>query len=319
MRNEVSPRPTVEDALREGEARYRATFDSLAVGVAHVAMDNRTIWVNPGLCAMLGYTEAELLARSFIDVTHPSDVSIDLAHAQRLLAGELPSYRIEKRYLHKNGSIVWGDLAVSLVRDDDGRPRYAVGVVVDVTERKQAEARLEAVLAGINDHLVCYDRQWRYTFVNDKAAEILGKDKEELLGRSIWELFPEAVGNQYYQEVHTALAEQRVIRSEHYYPPFATWFENHIYPTPDGVTVFASDVTWRKELQRELQEHTQRLSEADRRKDEFLATLAHELRNPLAPLGDDGAPGTADGAAGGRSARRLAHQSQQPRPAQGMD
>jgi PAS domain S-box-containing protein len=282
--NEVGERPSIADVLREGEARYRATFDSVAIGVAHVAMDNRTIWVNRGLADMLGYTEAELLERSFIEVTHPEDVELDLAHAQRLLAGEIPSYRIEKRYLHKDGAIVWGDLAVSLVRDDEGQPRYAVGVVVDVTERKQAEARLEAVLAGINDHLVCYDRQWRYTYVNDKAAEILGKPKEELLGRSIWDLFPAAVGNQYYQELHTALAEQRVIRSEHYYPPFDSWFENHIYPTPDGVTVFASDVTWRKDLQRELQEHAQRLSESDRRKDEFLATLAHELRNPMAPL-----------------------------------
>ena len=138
----------------------------------------------------------------FIDLTHPDDLEADLALAQKLLAGEIASYRIEKRYLHKNGSVVWGDLAVSFVRDTNGQPKYAVGVVVDITERRQAEARLGAVLASINDHLACYDRQWRYTFVNDRAAQVLGKRKEELLGKSIWELFPDAVGNQYYQELH---------------------------------------------------------------------------------------------------------------------
>ena len=281
---DVTDRRQVEEKLRESEERFRATLDQAAVGVAHVGLDHRTLWANPGLCAMLGYTESEMRERTFLDLTHPDDLDADLGLGRRLLAGDIPSYRIEKRYYHKNGSVVWGDLAVSLVRDAAGGTRYIVGVVVDVTERKRAEARLEAVLASINDHLVCYDCQWRYTFVNDKAAQVLGRSKEDLLGKSIWELFPGAVGNQYYQELHTSLAEQRVIRSEHYYAPFETWFENHIYPSPDGVTVFSADVTWRKRLEDELRRHNERLAEADRRKDEFLATLAHELRNPLAPI-----------------------------------
>jgi PAS domain S-box-containing protein len=273
-----------EAALRDSEERFRATVDQAAVGVAHVDLDNQTLWANPGLCAMLGYTAAEMRARTFLDVTHPDDREADLALSRRLLAGEIPSYRIEKRYLHKHGSVVWGDLSVSLVRDAGGTPRYGVGVVVDITARKQVEARLEAVFASIDDHLVSYDRQWRYTFVNDGAARVLGKTKEELLGKCIWDLFPDAVGNQYYEELHRATAEQRVIRSEHYYSPFQKWFENHIYPSPDGVTVFSADVTVRKRLEQELHRQNERLAEADRVKDEFLAVLAHELRNPLAPV-----------------------------------
>src|SRR4026208_1988085 len=96
-------------------------------------------------------------------------------------------------------------------------------------------AGLEAILASIDDHVACYDRQWRYTFVNDKAAEILGKTQEELLGHCVWDLFPDAVGNLYFEALHAALAQQRVIRQENYYAPFDRWFENHIYPTPDGV------------------------------------------------------------------------------------
>src|SRR5690606_19963273 len=102
--------------------------------------------------------------------------------------------------------------------------------------------------------------------------------------RSIWDVFPDAIGNQYWREVHQAMTEQRVIRSEHYYPKIDAWFENHIYPTREGLIVFSADVTWRKRLEDELRRHNERLAEADRRKDEFLATLAHELRNPLAPI-----------------------------------
>ncbi|HYH47743.1 MAG TPA: PAS domain-containing sensor histidine kinase, partial [Thermoanaerobaculia bacterium] len=153
----------------------------------------------------------------------------------------------------------------------DGRVRQAERAA------QAAEERLTAVLASIDDHLVCYDRQWCYTYVNEGAACLLGKSRHELLGRCIWDLFPDAVGNQYYREVHEAAREQKVIRSEHFYPPFGMWFENYIYPTAGGVTVFASDVTERKRAE-------QALREADQRKDDFLAMLAHELRNPLAPI-----------------------------------
>jgi PAS domain S-box-containing protein len=111
---------------------------------------------------------------------------------------------------------------------------------------RDARGRLDAVVESMDDHLVTYDREWRYTSVNDRAARVLGKRKEELLGRCIWDLFPEAVGNQYYEELHQALAEQKVIRSEHYYAPWDVWFENHMYPFDGGVTVFSHDVTARK-------------------------------------------------------------------------
>jgi PAS domain S-box-containing protein len=114
---------------------------------------------------------------------------------------------------------------------------------------------LATVLASIDDHVACYDRQWRYTFVNDKAAEVLGKSKEDLLGHSIWDLFPDAIGNQYFRELHDAVADGRVRRFEHYYPPFDRWFENHVYPHAEGVTVLALDITERKRLEESHREH----------------------------------------------------------------
>jgi PAS domain S-box-containing protein len=116
-------------------------------------------------------------------------------------------------------------------------------------EVKPAAVRLEEALAGIDDHLAIYDREWRYVYVNAAAARALGKSIDEMLGRSIWELFPDAVGNQYYQEVHRAASEGRAIHSQHYYAPFDRWFENHIYPFAGGVCVLATDITEAKRAQ----------------------------------------------------------------------
>ena len=147
-----------------------------------------------------------------------------------------------------------------------------------------AERRLSLLLESIGDHLVSYDHEWRYTFVNDGAAQMLGRTKDELIGRSIWELFPDAVGNQYWHELHEAARTKAPITSEHYYAAWDCWFENRIYPNQDGLTVFSSDITARKRIEQALAERERALLAADQRKNEFLATLAHELRNPLAPI-----------------------------------
>ena len=125
--------------------------------------------------------------------------------------------------------------------DDPSAPR----------SRVTAALQLEAALAGLDDHVAVYDPEWRYVYVNRRAAEVLGRSEQELLGRCIWDLFPDAVGNQYYREVHQAAAERRAIHSEHYYAPFDTWFVNHIYPFDGGVCVISSDITERKRAEAE--------------------------------------------------------------------
>ena len=142
--------------LRESEERFRAAVNHAAVGVALVDMDRKTLFVNLGLCEMLGYTEAEMLERSFVDVTHPDDLQLDYAHMGRLLSGQIPTCRYEKRFLRKDGTVVWGDLSVALVPDSDGQAHYAVGMLVDITERKRAEdeiSRSREELATLNRRL----------------------------------------------------------------------------------------------------------------------------------------------------------------------
>src|SRR5262245_4837613 len=99
----------------ENEVRFKATFEQAAVGMAHVDLDGKWLRVNQRLCAILGYTREELLKRNFQTITHPDDIERDREHLQRFLCDQIATYRVEKRYIHKNQEHVWVNLTVSLV------------------------------------------------------------------------------------------------------------------------------------------------------------------------------------------------------------
>jgi two-component system cell cycle sensor histidine kinase/response regulator CckA len=153
---DISERKQAAKALQESEERFRLTFDQAAVGIAHVSPDGQPLRVNHKFCDIVGYSSEELLARKFQDLTYPGDLEADLAHVHRMLAGEIQTYSIEKRYVRKDGSLVWVNLTDALVRHSSGEPKYFISVVQDITERKHLEEqflqaqKMEAVgsLAG---------------------------------------------------------------------------------------------------------------------------------------------------------------------------
>jgi len=135
-------RRVAEAAGRAADAQFRAAFDRAPIGMALVAPDGAWLRVNPALCAILGYSQEALLERRFQDITHPDDPDADLELARRVLDGRIPSYQMEKRYLHADGSVVWAQLSVSLVRDEEDRPLHFVSQVTDISDRKHLEAEL---------------------------------------------------------------------------------------------------------------------------------------------------------------------------------
>ncbi|RIK40893.1 MAG: hypothetical protein DCC58_13270 [Chloroflexi bacterium] len=139
---DISEFKAAQEALRESEERFRGAFDSASIGMALVSPEGRWLRVNEPLCRMLGYTAEELALLTFQDLTHPDDLMIDLAYVRQVLAGEIPSYQMEKRYLHRSGHIIWGLLSVSLVRDQAGNPLHFISQVQDITERKLVEHQL---------------------------------------------------------------------------------------------------------------------------------------------------------------------------------
>ncbi len=123
-----------------------------------------------------------------------------------------------------------------------------------------AKATLENVLASIKDQFLVLDREWRYTYVNAQVVEVTGIRREDVLGKSIWELFPELIGSELYTQAHQVVSEQTPVQFEYFYPHWNRWFENRIYPTDDGVSILVTEITDRKQAQQELQQTLQTLS-----------------------------------------------------------
>jgi PAS domain S-box-containing protein/diguanylate cyclase (GGDEF)-like protein len=135
----------------ENGRHFQAAFEASPIGVAIVSLEGRWLHVNPAFCNSLGYAEAELLTKTFQDITHPEDIENDLEHQKRLIDDQIPYYQIEKRYIHRDGYTVWAALHVSIARDSRGYPLYFIGQMEDITERKWLEQKMQTAL--ITDEL----------------------------------------------------------------------------------------------------------------------------------------------------------------------
>ena len=134
-----------QQLVQLSEARFRGAFEHSAIGMALVSTDGKWLKVNKELCKIVGYTEEELLATTFQQITHPDDLSSDLNLMNRCLTGEIETYRMEKRYFHKDGHTIWINLNVSLVTGKDAKPLYFISQIDDITQRKRAEEEVQAL------------------------------------------------------------------------------------------------------------------------------------------------------------------------------
>ena len=156
----------------------------------------------------------------------------------------------------------------------------------EATEKAERRALADraALLESITDAFFALDRNWRFTYVNQRALDYYGKSRDELLGRSIWDVFPVAAGTMLHEQYEKALHTQCSAAFETKSVLTGRWVDVRAYPTGHGLAVYFRDVSDRKLAEQELQAALTKLEESDRRKDEFLALLSHELRNPLAPI-----------------------------------
>lgn len=173
----------VADALKESEERFWATFEQAAVGIAHVGLDGRWLRVNQKLCQILGYPREELTARTFQEITYPEDLGADLVQAADLAAGRTDSYAMEKRYVRKDGSLVWAKFTGSVQRDSLGTPKHFIAVIEDIGERKLAEGEREQLLEEVQRqsteredllHTVSHDLRTPLTVIQGHA-QLLGR------------------------------------------------------------------------------------------------------------------------------------------------
>nr|MBA3487608.1 EAL domain-containing protein [Lysobacter sp.] len=259
MHRNITHSRRAESALWESEQRFSGAFEHAPNGVALVSPSGRWLKANLALCEMLGYSQDELLSRTFQALTCPEDLELDLGNLRLMIAGEIDSYRIEKRYIHKHGHLVPAQLSVSLVRDDNGKPRYFISHVQDIQERKRAEekslklaGRLASTLDSITDALFTLDADWRFTYLNAEAGRLLARPTEDLLGQGIWSVFPQALDSAMGREYQRAMVEQVAVSFEELFAPLDRWFNGRAFPSERGLTVYFRDVTQSREAAKAL-------------------------------------------------------------------
>ena len=170
---DITERKEAEEALEQNEELFRLTFENAAVGIAHVGLDGRWLHINRRMAEITGFTEEQLLTSDFQSITHPDDLKAELEFVNRLLAGEIKKYRIEKRYRRRDNSTVWVDLFVSLLQKEDGSPDHFLSIVTDITARKQAEEAIQRSREELEQKV--RDRTWELAAANASLRELSGR------------------------------------------------------------------------------------------------------------------------------------------------
>ncbi|MDP3747187.1 MAG: PAS domain S-box protein [Phenylobacterium sp.] len=164
------------------EALFENAFHHAAIGMALVGLDGSFLKINSAFCGIVGYSEPVMLGLDFQTITHPDDLEADLGLLGRLLAGEIPDYRMDKRYIHADGSLVWVRLSVSLVLETDGRPKYFVAQVEDLTAHRAAEDRYRLLAENAGDMVSLHDLSGGFVYCSPSSQRLLGFTPEEMVG-----------------------------------------------------------------------------------------------------------------------------------------
>jgi len=260
-------------------ASHDATFEQAAVGMALVAPDGHWLRVNRKLCAIVGYTPDELMGKTFQDITHPDDLDVDLDYVRRMLAKEIDTYSLEKRYLRKDGSLVWINLTVSLMWKHSGAPDYFISVVEDISARKAVEAalrerehRLEAIVGYSPSALSLKHPDGRYALANPNLQRIHHMSEAQIVGKTDFDLYPDETAQAFQANDRRILETMARHSIEEVVPVDGVprTYMSHMFPILDDkgaaeyICRISLDITERKRAEEELRHRYDELERIER-------------------------------------------------------
>jgi PAS domain S-box-containing protein len=263
-------RKSTENALQASEEQSRGIFDNAPDSI--VLMDERGMIVkwNPPSEKLFGYKAREVTGKYLNDVIIPNELrKVQKRSLTELLEGN-DSGSVDLWAVRKDGSEVDISLRLSPLSLND--KQFFIVFMRDITERKLIEKKMRGfneelakqveektteltdIFERVTDGFIALDKDFRYLYVNKKAGELIHRNPQDLIGKKVWEIFPDAVGSETYQSFHHAMKEQIYISSTDYYAPLNLWQENHIYPSANGLSIFIRDITERKQAEQAINE-----------------------------------------------------------------
>lgn len=264
----------------ETELADERILETCPIGITALDADGRIVFANEYAEGALGGSTADLPVYvddeswGFIDQDGNTVSASEIPYSRAKQTGE-PVTEDILGITTEDGTRVWLSVHCTPLFDDTGSFEGAICALTDVSDRKELEGRLEEILGRIDDAFCAFDDDLRYTLVNDRAEELLDHSEDELLGNTIWEMFPEATDELDVREsFETAIETNEPTSYQHYYEPLGNWIEGNIYPSETGVSLYFRDITERKEYEQQLERSNERL-------EQFAYAASHDLQEPL--------------------------------------
>jgi PAS domain S-box-containing protein len=301
--NEIAERIRTEEALRRSERLFRAAFENATVGACMVGAEGYFLSVNDAFCKMLGFSRLELMNVHYNQITYHEDYAIGIDFMRRALAGQVTSSSFEKRYLHKDGRVIWAIVSSTLLSDDSGSAPYFITYIQDITERRWAlealrksEAQFRLLAENSTDMISRHNPRGIYLYVSPACRTMLGYEPEELIGHSAFEFIHsddlaliEQSRRQALQETDSRVVIYRLRRKDGAY----VWVESTTRSNWDersgvvsDIQVSSRDISERKRSEAALQEAQARILQNEKLAaiGKLVAGVAHELNNPLSSV-----------------------------------
>ncbi|QEG22547.1 PAS domain S-box protein [Mariniblastus fucicola] len=290
VQNDATEIVKAQQTLEASELEYRSTFENAAIGIAHIGMSGEWLRVNQKLCDIVGYSNAELTEKTFQQITHPEDLDKDLLQFAMMKRGEIPGYSMEKRYLHRDGHVVWINLTTSVRRNRAGEPECCISLVEDISARKETEQKLSAsraiiteVIQQSDEPFVSFDHEGKILVANRAAGE-LTSFSEDLVGKDYEDLFANEPESPLLAALDRVRRSQRGEMTEFFSRLLNRWYDARVFPVEGGAAVYMTDVTGRKETESYLERARAAAEEASRAKSNFLTNMSHEIRSPMSAI-----------------------------------